>query len=83
MKQFPLLLILLALGLAMPGCMDRTELVDQTNDSEIVAGLDYKDFSEAAENTLRTILQSPRSSARRRLPRPMWSPSAAWLTPPP
>lgn len=60
MKQFPLLLILLALGLAMPGCMDRTELVDQTNDTEIVAGLDYKDFTEAAENTLRTILKSPK-----------------------
>ncbi len=51
----------LALGAALllaPGCMDRTQLVDQDNDTEIVAGLDYKDFETAAAETVNTILAS-------------------------
>lgn len=51
----------LALGAALllaPGCMDRTQWVDQDNDTEIVAGLDYKDFEIAAAETAGTILTS-------------------------
>lgn len=53
--SFAVLGALLAL---MPGCMDRTELVDQVNDHEIVAGLDYKDFEAAATEATQAILSS-------------------------
>lgn len=49
---------LAALVLVAPGCMDRTQLVDQENDTEILAGIDYKDFEEAATTTLKQILSS-------------------------
>lgn len=58
MKKMALVLAASALLVAAPGCMDRTVLVDQDNDQEIVAGLDYKDFAEAAETTTRQILTS-------------------------
>lgn len=58
MKMFPLSLALGAALLLAPGCMDRTQLVDQDNDTEIVAGLDYKDFETAAAETVNTILAS-------------------------
>lgn len=58
MKMFPLSLALGAALLLAPGCMDRTQLVDQDNDTEIVAGLDYKDFETAAAETVNTILSS-------------------------
>lgn len=58
MKMFPLTLALGAALLLAPGCMDRTQLVDQDNDTEIVAGLDYKDFETAAAETVNTILAS-------------------------
>ncbi len=53
---FPLFLCVALL--AAPGCMDRTQLVDQDNDTEIVAGLDYKDFETAAAETVNAILAS-------------------------
>ncbi len=46
---------LVALG---AGCMDRTVLVDQATDTEIVAGLGYKDFEEAATEATHAILTS-------------------------
>lgn len=58
MKMFSLSLALGAALLLAPGCMDRTQLVDQDNDTEIVAGLDYKDFETAAAETVNTILTS-------------------------
>lgn len=58
MKMFPLSLALGAALLLAPGCMDRTQLVDQDNDTEIVAGLGYKDFETAAAETVNTILSS-------------------------
>lgn len=59
MKQILWIAVLIgSLALLGSGCMDRTQLVDQNNDTEIVAGLDYKDFSEAAEATVRQILGS-------------------------
>ncbi len=59
---FPALLAA-ALLLAAPGCMDRTELVDIENDTEIVAGLDYKDFEAAAAEATQTILASAKVRA--------------------
>lgn len=58
MKRLPLSLTLGAALLLAPGCMDRTRLVDQGNDTEIVAGLDYKDFETAAAETVNAILAS-------------------------
>lgn len=58
MKTLPLSLALCAALLLAPGCMDRTQLVDQDNDTEIVAGLGYKDFETAAAETVNAILAS-------------------------
>ncbi len=60
MKRLMLTVALGGVLALVPGCMDRTQLVDQNNDTEIVAGLDYKDFGEAAEKTVRQILSSPK-----------------------
>ena len=59
--------LIFALGAAAlllaPGCMDRTVLVDTDNDTEIVAGLDYKDFETAAAETTNAILKSRQMTA--------------------
>ena len=49
-----------ALGaLLLAGCgYDKTVLVDTVNDTEIVAGLDYKDFETAATEATNAILSS-------------------------
>lgn len=64
-----LLLLLPCLLLGAAGCIDRTELVDQTTDTEIVAGLGYQDFTEAAEETLNKILSSPKVARETAEPR--------------
>ncbi len=47
-----------ALG-CLVGCgPDRTVLVDQATDTEILAGLDYKDFNHAAAEAIEAILSS-------------------------
>ncbi len=51
-------LSLCAVAVGFVGCTDRTELVDVETDTEIVAGLDYKDFEHAATETTKAILLS-------------------------
>ena len=61
----PLLLAaaLLAAALLAAGCVSRTVLVDTHNDTEIVAGLDYKDFEAAAAEATQAILSSAKVRA--------------------
>lgn len=55
--------LLLAAALLAAGCVSRTVLVDTHNDTEIVAGLDYKDFEAAAAETTQAILSSAKVRA--------------------
>ena len=57
------LLALLALAAASAGCLDRTVLVDTNNDTEILAGIDYKDFETAAAEATLAILSSAKIRA--------------------
>ena len=55
--------LLLAVALLAAGCVSRTVLVDTHNDTEIVAGLDYKDFEAAAAEATQAILSSAKVRA--------------------
>ncbi len=55
--------LLLAAALLAAGCVSRTVLVDTHNDTEIVAGLDYKDFEAAAAEATQAILSSAKVRA--------------------
>lgn len=55
--------LLLAAALLAAGCFSRTVLVDTHNDTEIVAGLDYKDFEAAAAEATQAILSSAKVRA--------------------
>ncbi len=68
MKPFTLALTLSTTLLLLAGCMDRTVLVDQDNDTEIVAGLDYKDFETAAAETTHALLTSRQVNAATQQP---------------
>ena len=51
-------------ALLLAGCgYDKTVLVDTVNDTEIVAGLDYKDFEAAAAEATNAILASAKVRA--------------------
>ncbi len=51
---------LLAATLAFAGCGNQTVMVDRDNDTEIVAGISYKDFEFAANDMIDTLLRSGR-----------------------
>ncbi len=63
MKKLTLTLVCGAALLFAPGCMDKTELVDQEADTEIVTGLGYQDFEYAATETTKAILNAQKLSA--------------------
>ncbi|MEG2414594.1 MAG: penicillin-binding protein activator LpoB [Kiritimatiellia bacterium] len=61
-KVFGILTLASAM-LLTSGCMDRTQLVDQNDDNELVAGIGYKDFEMAATEAVQAIFSSRKVAA--------------------
>lgn len=62
MKKTTLLILpgLLAATLAFTACQNKTVMIDPDNDTEIVAGLSYRDLDKAATTLINSLLQSGR-----------------------